>query len=137
MIADGVYRDKAIQRDLYAAVNFARPVATQARWIHETTGKWPSSLNDLRIGQENLPERIAQVQLLQDQGVRLLFAGPEVLAMKSMILRVITHEGGYFLECEAVEFPHGPLPPICKGRGNAERLSWPPAMPNNASQPTR
>lgn len=137
MVADGVYRDKAIQQDLFAAVNFARPIATQARWLHEKTGKWPSSLNDLRTGEESAPRQIAEVQLLQDRGVRLLFAGPEVLAKKSMILRVIAREGGYFLECAAEDLPHGPLPPICKARGNAERLLWPPAMPNPALHPTR
>lgn len=136
-IADGVFRDKAIQDELYAAISFARPIATQARWIHEQTGKWPGSLNDLRINQGKTPPQIAQVQLLQDQGVRLIIASPEAIARKSMILRVISREGGHFLECEAGEFPRGTLPPVCKERGNVERLSWPPAMPDNTSQPTR
>jgi len=136
-IADGVFRDKAVQEDLYSAISFARPVATQARWMHEQTGRWPSSLNDLRISQGTTPPQIAQIQLLQDKGVRLVFASPEAIAKRSIILRVISREGGHFLECEAGELPQSPLPPICKGRGNAERLSWPPAMPNNALQPTR
>jgi hypothetical protein len=126
-IAEGVYRDKAIQQDLFAAVSYARPIATQARWMHEQTGKWPGSLGDLRIAEAKRPPQIAQVQLRQDQGVRLLFASPEAIAGKSMILRVVSRDSGRFLECEADELPQGPLPPICKGRGNAERLSWPPA----------
>ena len=136
-IADGIYRDRAVQNDLYAAISFAHPIVTQAHWIHEQTGKWPRSLDDLQISQVSRPPQIAQIQLLDDQGVRLVLARPEVIAGKSMMLRVNPREGAHFLECEAGEIPQGMLPQICKGRGNIERLSWPPAMPNNALQPTR
>jgi hypothetical protein len=121
IVSLGVDEAKAIQNDLYAAVNYARPIAEQAKLAHEQTGKWPASVNE-----EKKPPQVARVQLLQEQGVRVSLAGREEFVNKSLLLKIVARDGAHYLECNPGDLARGSLPRFCKPDGEPMRLTWPP-----------
>ena len=136
-IADGVFRDKAVQRDLYAAISYARPLAEQLRWDYEQTGRWPTSLRELNFGESVKPRQIARLELLRKQGVRIVFAIPAAIAGKSLVIRVTQRGPEHILECRTEDIPQGPLPSLCRPGAAVERLAWPPEIPGNPQLPPR
>ena len=136
-IADGVYGDMAVQRDLYAGISYARPLAAQLLFANEQTGKWPTSLRELNFGEGERPRQIARLELLGEQGVRIVYASPAAIAGKSLVVRVTQRGPEHILECRTEDIPQGPRPSLCRPGAAVERLAWPPEAPGHPLQPQR
>lgn len=122
----GIMRDRAIADEFSELRHFAEPIAIQARWIYEQTGKWPSSLDDPRLGQVVRSPQRYQLQFLQEHGVRVFFNSMNASAKRSMTLRVIVRDNDHYLACESSELPLRQVPRFCRDMGNTKIMGWPP-----------
>jgi hypothetical protein len=114
-------RNRAIADEFSEAIAFAEPIAIQARWIYERTGKWPASLEDPRLAREPSSVRAFRLQFLDEQGVRVIFS-----SSNSMTLRVIVRGEDHYLVCESAELPIGLVPRFCREKGSTRIGGWAP-----------
>jgi hypothetical protein len=126
VISKGVFEDKEIQSHIYAALNYARPVAEQARLMQEKTGKWPALLAEVEAAKAKPPPQIARMELRKDGEVLVVFASPPPLANSTLILKVIVRGSEHLLECQAEGNFKGALPSVCRPGEGPQRISWPP-----------
>ena len=125
-ISKGVYDDKEIQAHIYAALNYARPIAEQARLMQEKTGKWPASLADIEAAKAKAPPQIGRTHLLRDGEVRVVFANPPAISNASLRLKVTVRGNEHYFECSAEGAFKGALPSFCRPGAEPGRLTWPP-----------
>jgi hypothetical protein len=126
VIAKGVFEDKEIQAHIYAALNYARPIAEQVRLMQEKTGKWPASLAEVEAAKAKPPPQIARMELRKDGEVRAVFASPPSLANSTLALKVIVRGSEHLFECEGVGNFKGALPSVCRPGEAPQRIAWPP-----------
>jgi hypothetical protein len=126
IIASRVFEAKELQENIYAAKNFAYPIAAQARLIQEQTGKWPAALAEIEAAKAKAPPQIARTEMGKDGEVRVVFANPPSIANATLNLKVIVRGGEHFLECRGVGEFKGALPSACRPGEGPERVAWPP-----------
>jgi hypothetical protein len=121
-----VFEAKEIQAHLYAAVEYARPIAVQARLAQEQTGKWPASLAEIEAAKAKAPPQVARTLLARDGEVRLVFASPPAIANASLSMQVVVRGNEHFMECRAEGDFKGALPSFCRPGAEPARVSWRP-----------
>ena len=126
VISKGVFEDKEIQSHLYAALNYARPIAAQARLMQEQTGKWPASLAEIEAAKTKPPPQVGRVLLLRGGEVRVVFASPPAIANASLSIQVAVRGNEHFMGCRAEGDFKGALPSFCRPGAEPGRISWPP-----------
>jgi len=126
-ISTSVFEAKEIQAHVYAALNYARPIAEQARLAQEQTGKWPASLAGIDAAKAKPPPEVGRTLLGRDGEVRVVFASPPAIANASLSMQVVVRGNEHFFECRAEGDFKGALPSYCRPGAEPGRMTWPPA----------
>lgn len=126
IISRNVFEAKDLQEHLYAAKNYAYPIAAQARLMQEKTGNWPASLAEIEGAKAKAPPQIARTELRKDGEVRVVFASPPSIANAVLSLKVIVRGNEHLLECRGEGDFKGALPPGCKPGEGPQKVTWPP-----------
>jgi hypothetical protein len=126
VISKGVFEDKEIRAHVVAALNYARPIAVQARLMQEQTGKWPASLAEIEAAKAKPPPQVGRTQLLRNGEVRVVFASPPAIINMSLSFEVIVRGSEHLLECRAEGIRMGAVPSWCRPGEEPMRVSWPP-----------
>lgn len=134
VIANGVFEDKEIQNHIYAAKNYAYPIAAPARLMQEQTGKFPGALAEIATAKAKAPPQVGRTQLLKDGEVRVVFASPPSIVNSTLALKVIVRDGEHFLECHGEGAFKGALPSVCRPGAELQRMTWPPEMSGPAGK---